>query len=205
MRPGCENGVTLTRDERRETILTGARQVCADAGLNWWRTPGFWRKSPVLLSMARGDPGRYGSRLPGPASEVIQLTMKTHQKYFAVEDADGEIAPQFVVIANRTPLTAGPPLQRAMPVFCQPACPMRAISGTWTATRAWRPWRANCPGSPSTTSWARSPTRPNASRRWRASSPRPWARIRSSPSSLQSSPRPIWSARWSMNSPSCRA
>ena len=96
-----ENGVTLTREERRKTILTGARQVCEDAGLKLVEDAGLLDEVTGLVEhpvaiLGDMDPGFLD--LP---PEVIQLTMKTHQKYFAVEDSNGKIAPKFVVIANQ--------------------------------------------------------------------------------------------------------
>ena len=97
----AQAGVILMRAERRETILSQARRVCADAGLALVEDEGLLDEVTGLVEhpvaiLGEMDPGF----LDLPA-EVIQLTMKTHQKYFAVRDAAGRIAPKFVVIANQ--------------------------------------------------------------------------------------------------------
>ncbi|MEQ8434820.1 MAG: glycine--tRNA ligase subunit beta [Oceanicaulis sp.] len=96
-----ENGVLLSRTERRAKILLDARKVCADAGLTLVEDDGLLDEVTGLVEhpvaiLGDMDPGFLD--LP---PEVIQLTMKTHQKYFAVEDAGGKITSKFVVIANQ--------------------------------------------------------------------------------------------------------
>ncbi len=96
-----ENGVALTRDERRETILSGARNVCAEAGLVLVEDPGLLEEVTGLVEKPVAILGDMDEGFLDLPPEVIQLTMKTHQKYFAVQDSSGEIAPKFVVIANQ--------------------------------------------------------------------------------------------------------
>lgn len=93
--------VVLTRDERREKIETGAKAICAKAGLELVEDKGLLEELvglaewPVLI-LGEMDPAFL--ELP---PEVIQLSMRTHQKYFAVRDPkSGNLAPNFVVVAN---------------------------------------------------------------------------------------------------------
>ncbi len=95
------NGVTLTRDERRETILSGARKVCEEAGLKLVEDAGLLEEVTGLVEHPVAILGDMDPAFLDLPPEVIQLTMKTHQKYFAVEDKAGRIAPKFVVIANQ--------------------------------------------------------------------------------------------------------
>ncbi|MCR9130827.1 MAG: glycine--tRNA ligase subunit beta [Alphaproteobacteria bacterium] len=95
------NGVTLTRDERRDTILTGAREVCEEAGLKLVEDAGLLEEVTGLVEHPVAILGDMAPDFLDLPPEVIQLTMKTHQKYFAVEDKAGRIAPKFVVIANQ--------------------------------------------------------------------------------------------------------
>ena len=95
------NGVTLRREERREAILTGARNVCAEAGLTLVEDTGLLEEVTGLVEFPVAILGDMDPDFLDLPPEVIQLTMKTHQKYFAVEDAEGNIAPKFVVIANQ--------------------------------------------------------------------------------------------------------
>jgi len=95
------NHVMLDVVDRKLRILEGARKICADrglvlvdddglldevAGLAEWPTPILGDMDPAFLSL--------------PA-EVVRLSMKTHQKYFAVRDPQTHgLAPNFVVVAN---------------------------------------------------------------------------------------------------------
>lgn len=93
--------VLLDVADRKLRILEAAKTVCADrglalvdddglldevAGLAEWPTPILGDMDPSFLDLP---------------PEVIRLSMKVHQKYFAVRDpATGGLAPHFVVVAN---------------------------------------------------------------------------------------------------------
>ncbi len=93
--------VMLDAVDRRLKILEAAQKVCADrglalvdddglldevAGLAEWPTPILGDMDPAFLSLP---------------PEVVRLSMKVHQKYFAVRDpATHGLAPHFVVVAN---------------------------------------------------------------------------------------------------------
>ena len=91
----------LSREARRSKIHTDAQKVCADAGLELVEDIGLLEEVtglaewPVVL-LGEMDPAFLD--LP---EEVIQLSMRVHQKYFAVRDPKtGGLAPNFVVVAN---------------------------------------------------------------------------------------------------------
>ena len=95
--------VTLDRDERKEIILSEAKTLCAAQNLELVDDPGLLEEvaglaeHPVVLI---GDMDPAFLDLP---PEVIKLSMRTHQKYFAVRDParkDGGLAPKFIVVAN---------------------------------------------------------------------------------------------------------
>jgi len=93
--------VKLTRDARRGVILAGIEKVCADAGLEWIEDKGLLEEVVGLAEwpvVVLGDMDPAFLALP---PEVIQLSMRTHQKYFAVNDkTTGKLAPNFIVVAN---------------------------------------------------------------------------------------------------------
>jgi glycyl-tRNA synthetase beta chain len=93
--------VKLTRDARREVILAGIEKVCAEAGLEWIEDKGLLEEVVGLAEwpvVVLGDMDPAFLALP---PEVIQLSMRTHQKYFAVNDKKtGKLAPNFIVVAN---------------------------------------------------------------------------------------------------------
>lgn len=93
--------VKLTRADRREVIRKGIQDVCARAGLEWIEDLGLLEEVTGLAEwpvVVLGDMDPDFLTLP---PEVIQLSMRTHQKYFAVNDAKtGKLAPHFIVVAN---------------------------------------------------------------------------------------------------------
>src|SRR5690606_19970372 len=93
--------VLIDREERKRVILEGARAACAAKGLELMEDLGLLEEVaglaewPVVLL---GDMDPAFLDLPG---EVIRLSMRTHQKYFAVLDPKaGKPAPHFVTVAN---------------------------------------------------------------------------------------------------------
>ncbi|MFN4091302.1 MAG: glycine--tRNA ligase subunit beta [Brevundimonas sp.] len=93
--------VLLDVADRKLRILDAAKKVCADkglalvdddglldevAGLAEWPTPILGDMDPQFLTLP---------------PEVVRLSMKVHQKYFAVRDpATHKLVPHFVVVAN---------------------------------------------------------------------------------------------------------
>jgi len=93
--------VILDREERKETILTDAKQLCAAQNLELVDDIGLLEEVAGLAEypvVIMGDMDPSFLDLP---PEVIKLSMRTHQKYFAVRDPkkDG-LAAKFVVVAN---------------------------------------------------------------------------------------------------------
>ena len=95
--------VIIDREERKEIILTDARQLCAAQNLELVEDIGLLEEVAGLAEypvVIMGDMDRSFLDLP---PEVIRLSMRTHQKYFAVRDParpDGGLAPRFIVVAN---------------------------------------------------------------------------------------------------------
>lgn len=95
--------VILDREDRKETILTEAKQLCAAQNLELVDDIGLLEEVTGLAEypvVIIGDMDKSFLDLP---PEVIKLSMRTHQKYFAVRDPakkDGGLAPKFIVVAN---------------------------------------------------------------------------------------------------------
>ena len=66
-------------------LIEDAGLVAENAGLTEWPVPLLGRFDPAFLEVPR---------------EIIQLTMRTNQKYFACTDDSGNLAPAFVCVAN---------------------------------------------------------------------------------------------------------
>src|SRR5690606_13895371 len=95
------NFVLLDAADRKLRILEGARAVCAAKGLALVDDDGLLDEVAGLAEWPtpiRGDMDPQFLDLP---PEVIRLSMKVHQKYFAVRDpAKHGLAPHFLVVAN---------------------------------------------------------------------------------------------------------
>lgn len=103
-----ENGVVLTRAERTRIILDGAKRVCAQAGLELIEDEGLLAEVTGLAEWPVAVLGEIDPAFLDLPAEVIALTMKVHQKYFAVRDPKtGAIAPKFVKIANQDATDGG--------------------------------------------------------------------------------------------------
>ncbi len=105
---GGDGHVLLTRGDRREKIETDAKAVCKKAGLELVEDKGLLEEVVGLAEWPHvilGDMDPAFLELP---PEVIQLSMRTHQKYFAVRDPKSKkLAPNFVVVANIDPQDGG--------------------------------------------------------------------------------------------------
>jgi len=94
--------VLLDMDVRKDKIAADANKLCADAGLELVADEGLLNEVAGLAEwpvVILGDMDPSFLELPG---EVIRLSMRDHQKYFAVRDPKtGGLAPKFIVIANQ--------------------------------------------------------------------------------------------------------
>jgi glycyl-tRNA synthetase beta chain len=93
--------VLIERDERKTIILEQAKKLCAAKGLELVEDIGLLEEVAGLVEwpvVLLGDMDPDFLNLPG---EVIRLSMRTHQKYFAVRDPKKNgLAPHFIVVAN---------------------------------------------------------------------------------------------------------
>ncbi|MBX9746471.1 MAG: glycine--tRNA ligase subunit beta, partial [Hyphomonadaceae bacterium] len=93
--------VLIEREERKRIILEQAKKLCADKGLELVEDIGLLEEVAGLVEWPvtlLGDMDPAFLNLPG---EVIRLSMRAHQKYFAVRDPKtGKLAPHFITVAN---------------------------------------------------------------------------------------------------------
>ena len=93
--------VALSREDRRLLIEEQAQMVCAQAGLELVEDKGLLDEVTGLAEWPVVILGEMDPAFLSLPPEVVQLSMRTHQKYFAVRDPKtGELAPNFVVVAN---------------------------------------------------------------------------------------------------------
>ena len=95
------NFVLLDAADRKLRILEGARAVCAAKGLALVDDDGLLDEVSGLAEWPTPILGDMDPKFLALPPEVVQLSMKVHQKYFAVREPGKEgLAPHFVVVAN---------------------------------------------------------------------------------------------------------
>jgi len=92
--------VIVDAGERRRIVREGAEKAAADAGLRLVPDEGLVAENAGLTEWPVPLLGRFDPAFLEVPREVIQLTMRTNQKYFACVDGEGKLAPAFVCTAN---------------------------------------------------------------------------------------------------------
>ncbi|WP_288758069.1 glycine--tRNA ligase subunit beta [uncultured Brevundimonas sp.] len=95
------NFVLLDMADRKLRILEQAKAVCAARGLTLVDDDGLLDEVAGLAEWPTPILGDMDPQFLSLPPEVVRLSMKVHQKYFAVRDpARDGLAPNFVVVAN---------------------------------------------------------------------------------------------------------
>jgi glycyl-tRNA synthetase beta chain len=92
--------VVVDPAERRRIVAEGAAAAAAAAGLTLVEDEGLLAENAGLTEWPVPLLGSFDPAFLEVPREVIQLTMRTNQKYFAVTDGEGALAPNFVCTAN---------------------------------------------------------------------------------------------------------
>ncbi len=93
--------VKLARDDRRAIIAEGAAKACAKAGLELVDDEGLLQEVTGLAEWPVPVLGKMDPAFLDLPPEVVKLSMRSHQKYFAVRDPKtGKLAANFVTVAN---------------------------------------------------------------------------------------------------------
>jgi len=92
--------VIVDQDERERLIAEGAARAAANAGLTLLDDRGLVVENAGLTEWPVPLIGRFDPEFLDVPREVIVLTMRTNQKYFACTGPDGLLAPAFVCVAN---------------------------------------------------------------------------------------------------------
>jgi glycyl-tRNA synthetase beta chain len=88
------NGVILSATDRRARIEAGI------AGLRVKPDPDLLHTLTYITEFPTPIVGSFDPSYLSLPSEVLVEVMRHHQKYLSVEDADGDLAPQFVAVMN---------------------------------------------------------------------------------------------------------
>jgi glycyl-tRNA synthetase beta chain len=98
-----EGHVILDAEDRKRMIMDGATKACRDAGLELVEDQGLLNEVCGLVEWPVPVLGEMDPDFLDLPPEVITLTMKTHQKYFAVRDPKtNKLSAHFVTVANQT-------------------------------------------------------------------------------------------------------
>ncbi len=92
--------VLLEAAERRARISQGAAALAKAKGLALIEDPGLLEETAGLAEWPVAILGDMDRRFLTLPPEVIRTSMRVHQRYFALQDASGALAPHFVMIAN---------------------------------------------------------------------------------------------------------
>jgi glycyl-tRNA synthetase beta chain len=92
--------VIIDQEERERIIRRGAEEAAAKAGLSLLPDEGLVVENAGLTEWPVPLIGRFEPDFLDVPREVIVLTMRTNQKYFACTNDEGLLAPAFVCVAN---------------------------------------------------------------------------------------------------------
>ncbi|NQV57889.1 MAG: glycine--tRNA ligase subunit beta, partial [Rhodospirillales bacterium] len=93
--------VVLDAADRRARIIEGAEKLAADAGLKLTDDPQLLDEVAGLVEWPVPLMGSIDAEFMDIPPEVLTTTMRKNQKYFALEDASGKLAPKFITVANK--------------------------------------------------------------------------------------------------------
>ena len=96
----CACHVVVDQDQRERIIREGADKAAKEAGLKIVEDEGLVVENAGLTSWPVPLLGRFDPDYLDVPREVIVLTMRSNQKYFACTGDDGALAPAFVCVAN---------------------------------------------------------------------------------------------------------
>jgi len=99
--------VIISHEERQRIIRDGAAKAAAAAGLSVIPDEGLVQENAGLTEYPVPLLGSFDPAFLEVPREVIQLTMRTNQKYFALADGEGRLAPNFICTANIEPTDGG--------------------------------------------------------------------------------------------------
>ena len=99
--------VVIDPDARKQTISADAARMCKGAGVTLKDDPALLDEVAGLVEWPVVLMGDIDAEFMDVPPEVLITSMRKHQKYFACLDAKGNLAPKFVVVANRETADGG--------------------------------------------------------------------------------------------------
>ncbi len=99
--------VQLDGAERQRAIRAAAERLARDQNLRLREDPALLTELAGLVEWPVALLGGIDERFMALPEEVLVTAMRHHQKYLALEDEDGRLAPRFVAVANLPTKDAG--------------------------------------------------------------------------------------------------
>jgi len=99
--------VMLDPAERKKIVLEGAEKLCTEAQVALRTDQGLLEEVAGLVEWPIPLLGTIDAQFMDVPSEVLIVSMKTHQRYFATSRKDGALANRFVVVANNVARDGG--------------------------------------------------------------------------------------------------
>lgn len=99
--------VMLCPSERRAEIVSQAEKLAENAGLTLRPDEGLLQEVTGLIEWPVVLMGSIDAEFMEVPPEVLTTTMRINQKYFTVLNADGTLAPNFIVVANQMATDGG--------------------------------------------------------------------------------------------------
>lgn len=93
--------------DRRETIITGLTALASSEGLALVPDSGLVDEVAGLVEWPVPFLGRIDEKYMDLPAEVMQVSMRVNQRYFALRNGDGSAAPRFAFVANIVPADDG--------------------------------------------------------------------------------------------------
>ncbi|MCT4634688.1 MAG: glycine--tRNA ligase subunit beta [Rickettsiales bacterium] len=95
-----ENFVVLSSNKRREIIISEAERLAKNISLKVALDENLLNEVVGLVEYPNVLLGKMEKQFTELPKEVLVSAMKTHQRYFYLEDKNGKIAPYFIFVAN---------------------------------------------------------------------------------------------------------
>jgi glycyl-tRNA synthetase beta chain len=92
--------VVLDVTDRKRRIMDEARAACARRGLALFEDEGLLDEVAGMAEWPTPLMGDMDPAFLALPPEVVRTTMRAHQRYFAVADSEGRLAPHFIAVAN---------------------------------------------------------------------------------------------------------
>lgn len=93
--------------ERKKIIVEGAERLCRSAQVSLKNDAALLEEVAGLVEWPVPLLGTIDAAFMDVPPEVLIVSMKTHQRYFATEKKDGQLANRFVVVANNVAADGG--------------------------------------------------------------------------------------------------